>query len=299
IQFYPTAIGRRGNRILLYENLLAQKEVVLKNKKGEDIIRKSGVSDPTQMTRDQLAQLIMKEIKADSAGKGQIIMDLGSLFQKTARELAAIIPVSWWKGQKHFKVAPTTHFCMGGVITDQYGETSQSGLFAVEEVAAGAHGANRLGGNALAEVFSMGSLAGQKIAESTMELGSRAPDQEKIDNEFSRLEELFSTKGVPPEELIRDLKTLMWQKVGIIREKNELEEALEHLKGSWPQAAIENPGDLIKLLTFQNMRFISETVCTAALQRTESRGSHYRSDHHKEDDGQWKKILFFVNKALI
>ena len=293
VQFYPTAMGKRGSRLLLYEKLLAQKEVVLKNREGEDIIRKNGISDPTQVTRDQLAQLIMKEIKDDRTGSQQIIMELGSLSEETARELTQLIPSSWWKGQKHFKVAPTTHFCMGGVVTDQWGETSQSGLFTVGEVTAGAHGANRLGGNALAEVFSMGSLVGLKAAEMAMKIALHPPAQEEVDNEISRLEGMFSKQGASPQELIRDLKTMMWHKVGIIRKKKELEEALERLQGPWPQAAIENPGDLIKLLEFRNMRLIAEMVCIAALQRTESRGSHYRVDHHEEDNRQWLKNILF------
>ena len=298
VQFYPTAMGKRGNQLLLYEKLLAQKGVILKNSEGEDIIRKNGITDPTQVTRDQLAQLIMKEINDDRTGNRQIILDLGALSEETAGKMSQLIPSSWWKGQKHFKVTPTAHFCMGGVVTDLWGETSRSGLFAVGEVTAGAHGANRLGGNALAEVFSMGSLVGLKAAERAVKITPRPPDQEVTDNEKSRLEGMFSKQGVPPDLLIRDLKTLMWNNVGIIREKNELEEALERLRGPWPQAAAENPADLIKLSEFRNMRLIAEMVCIAAIQRTESRGSHYRTDHREENNHQWlKNILFRKGEA--
>lgn len=298
VQFYPTAMGKLGNKILLYENLLAQKGVILKNREGDDIIRKNGITDPTRVTRDQMAQLIMKEIKDDRTGSQQISMDLGALSEEKARELTRLIPSSWWKGEKQFKVAPTAHFCMGGVVTDKWGETSQRGLFAVGEVTAGAHGANRLGGNALAEIFSMGSLVGLKAAELATKIAPQQPGQEVADNEISRLESMFSKQGMPPKVLIRDLKTLMWHKVGIIREKNELDEALERLQGSWPQAAVENPGDLIKLLEFRNMRLIAEMVCIAAIQRTESRGSHYRVDYREENNRQWlKNILFHKGDA--
>jgi aspartate oxidase len=63
-----------------------------------------------------------------------------------------------------FQVTPTAHFCMGGVKVDSHGETAVTGLFAAGEVTAGAHGANRLGGNALAEAIAMGSLVGSAAA---------------------------------------------------------------------------------------------------------------------------------------
>lgn len=293
VQFYPTAIGKRGSRLLLYESLLVQKGVVLKNREGDDIIRKNRGADPKQITRDQLTQLIMKEIKNDHAGNQQIVMDLSSLSEETAKRFSQLIPSSWWKGKKQFEVVPTTHFCMGGILTDQWGETSQKGLLGAGEVTSGAHGANRLGGNALAEVFSMGSLVGSRAAELAAKIEFVPLPQEIIDNEISRLEGMFPQQGVPPKELIRNLKTLMWNNVGVIREKNELEKALRQLQGPWPQAAIKNNADLINVLEFNNMRLISEMVCIAAIQRTESRGSHYRIDFPNEDNHQWLKNIIF------
>lgn len=291
VQFYPTAKGNRGNRIILYERLLAQKGVALRNQKGADIISKYGFSDLAELTRDQLAQLIMKEIKGDITKENSVILDLQALSEEAARELGQLVPSSWWKGQTRFKVAPTAHFCMGGIATNQWGETSQKGLFAVGEVTGGAHGANRLGGNSLAEIFSMGSLVGLKAAELAKNINHYPPAQKDIDSEVNRLETLFAKQGKPPKELIQDLKTLMWDKAGIIREKDELEKALTQIQGPWPEAAIDNPRNLQSLLEFRNMRLIAELVCTAALQRTESRGSHYRIEHPKEST-EWLKNIY-------
>lgn len=293
VQFYPTAMGRRGSRLLLYEKLLAQKGVVLKNRDGEDIIRKNGFADPTSMTRDQLAQLIIKEIRDDSTDKQSVIMDTESLPEETARQLAQLLPPSWWNGEKIYEVAPTAHFCMGGVVTDQWGETSLSNLFAVGEVTAGAHGANRLGGNALAEVFAMGSLVGTKAAEKAMKIRTILPVQEAADNEKLRLEGEFSGQGLSPGDMIRKLKSLMWDKAGIIREKNEIQEALEVIRGPWDIACTASPADLIRLSEFRNMRLVAEMVCKAALKRTETRGSHFRADYPEEDNGQWLKNIVF------
>ena len=163
VQFYPTAMGKRGNRLLLYEKFLALPEVVLRNRNGEDILERNGLSDHIRLTRDQLAQLIMKEtIDGGMLGNG-VVMDLGSLSEDRAGEMFKILPSRWWKGEKKYEVAPTAHFCMGGIVTDQSGETSVRGLFAAGEATAGVHGANRLGGNALAEIFVMGSLVGKNM----------------------------------------------------------------------------------------------------------------------------------------
>jgi succinate dehydrogenase/fumarate reductase flavoprotein subunit len=292
VQFYPTAMGKRGSRLLLYEKMLVQKGVVLKNSDGEDILKKNN-ADPASITRDQLAQLIIKEIKDSPQGKQTIIMDLESLSEQTAKELTQLLPSSWWKGEKTYDVVPTTHFCMGGIETDKWGATSVTGLFAVGEVSAGAHGANRLAGNALAEVFSMGSLVGEKAADLAMNIGSPFPIQEAADDELRRLEKEFSGEGESPRQLIQELKAQMWNNVGVSREKNELEEALEYIQGSWPRAAVGNPAELILLLELRNMRIVAQMVCKAALKRTESRGAHFRVDHPDEDNSRWLKNIVF------
>jgi len=292
VQYYPTAMGKRGSRLLLYEKMLVQKGVVLKNSNGEDILKKND-ADPAHITRDQLAQLITKEIKNSPEGKQSIIMDLESLSEETAKELTQLLPSSWWKGEKTYEVVPTTHFCMGGIETDKWGATSITGLFAVGEVTAGAHGANRLAGNALAEVFSMGSLVGEKAADMAINAGPPFPIKEAADDEIKRLEKEFSAEGESPRQLIQQLKAQMWNKVGISRKKNELEEALEYIQGSWPPTAVENPAELILLLELQNMRIVAEMVCKAALKRTESRGAHFRVDYPDEDNSRWLKNIVF------
>jgi succinate dehydrogenase/fumarate reductase flavoprotein subunit len=292
VQFYPTAMGKRGSRLLLYEKMLVQKGVVLKNSDGEDILRKND-RDPATITRDQLAQLIIKEIKDSPERKQKIIMDLESLSEQTAKELTHLLPSSWWKGEKTYEVVPTTHFCMGGIATDKWGSTSLSALFAVGEVTAGAHGANRLAGNALAEVFSMGSLVGEKAADLALNTGSHFPIKEAADDEMKRLEREFSGEGESPRQLLQELKAQMWNNVGVSREKNELEEALEYIQGSQPRAAVGNPADLIRLLELRNMRIVAEMVCKAALKRTESRGAHFRVDHPDEDNSRWLKNIVF------
>ena len=296
VQFYPTAMGKRGRRLLLYEKLLTLSEVVLRNEDGEDILRRNGFSDAKYLTRDQLAQIVMKEIRGGSPANGGLIMDLEALSQDAARQLSQILPSRWWKGKKTYVVAPTAHFCMGGIVTDKSGGTSLPGLFAVGEVTAGVHGANRLGGNALAEIFAMGSLVGEKAVKNALGTGPSPLPGKAIEEEKSRLEDSFSVDGLHPKELIHELNSLMWDKAGVIRKRNELEEALVRIQAPWPHTSILTPPDLMNKLEFEHMRIIAEMVCRSALERTESRGSHFRVDHPEEDNDQWLKNIVLLKR---
>lgn len=297
VQFYPTATGKRGSRLILYEKMLAQPGVALRNRQGENILKLHGITDPTEVTRDRLAQLITKEIIQEAAPDQGVFMDTEALSEKTARQLSAILPSKWWKGQKVFKVTPTAHFCMGGIVTDQRGETSLKGLFAVGEVAAGVHGANRLGGNALAEIFTMGSWVGEMAAERSTDFETTPVPNNAFAEEGSRLEKAYADKGLSVKQLMNDLKVLMWESVGVIREKSGLVQALDHLHDTLPRVAVSSPADLIKLLELQNMRCVAKMVCRAALERTESRGSHFRSDYPAEDNRIWLKNIVLRKSA--
>ncbi|MGB5619075.1 MAG: FAD-binding protein [Desulfobacterales bacterium] len=291
VQFYPTATGKRGNRLILYEKMLAQPGVVLCNGRGENILECHGNADPTKVTRDQLAQLITNEIRQGASPDQEVFMDMEALSEETARQMSPILPSRWWKGQKAFKVTPTAHFCMGGIVTDQCGETPLKGLFAVGEATAGVHGANRLGGNALAEIFAMGSWVGEMAAERTRDIGKAIVPKNTFEKERSRLEGAFSNQGLSAKQLINELKQLMWDKAGVIRQESDLGEALKRLREPWPRVAVSSPTDLIRLLEFQNMRCVAKLVCRAALERTESRGSHFRTDYPEEDNRIWLKNI--------
>ncbi len=291
VQFYPTATGKRGSRLLLYERMLTQPGVVLRDAQGEDIMRSYGVDDATQVTRDRLAQMIYASInRAEHIDQG-IFMDLEALPEQNAMQLSALLPSRWWKGQKVFRVAPTAHFCMGGIVTDQYGETSLKGLFAVGEATAGVHGANRLGGNALAEIFSMGAWVGEKAAQRAKGTGTLLEIGSAAENERLRLGRAYAATGHRVKQMVHELKQLMWHKVGVIRQKGDLEEALERLRQPLSKAIVSSPGDLIKYLEYRNMRSVARLVCRAALERTESRGSHCRRDYPEEDNPNWLKNI--------
>ena len=298
VQFYPTARGKRGSRLLLYERILAQPGVLLRNANGESILNNHGIADAATVTRDRLAQVIYEELSQTGSPSPGVFMDMEALSEQKARQLSPLLPSRWWQRQKVLKVVPTAHFCMGGIVTDQRGETSVNGLFAVGEATAGVHGANRLGGNALAEIFSLGSWIGETAAQRAKDIGPPPNVKNAVMQERLRLEDLYADTGNNVKQLVGELKQLMWNKVGVIRQRRNLKEALDQLSQPGPQALVASPYGLIKFLEYQNMRSVAKMVCRAALERTESRGSHCRRDYPEEDNQNWlKNIVLRKNNA--
>jgi len=294
IQFYPTALGPLGRRLFLYEAFVFQAGAVMRNAQGDDIVAKHGLSDTMVMTRDRLTRAIMHEILERRDVAGGILIDLATIPEERLDNLRHLLPATIPPDKKELIASPTTHFCMGGIIIDENAETSIQGLFAAGEVCAGVHGANRLGGNALAEVFTMGGIAGKHAALHAQKIRQPHVPEKEVHEEKSRLEKLLSTGEGDLREVRQNLKKIMWFKAGIIRKKEDLGEALERigeLTEYLPRVQVRDGRGLVKYLEVCNMLLLSEVVCRAALVRTESRGAHYRSDYPEEDNNKWLKNI--------
>lgn len=292
VQFYPTNLGKNGKKIVLYEFIVGKLGGILRNVRGENILDKHGMNEPRAMTRDKVARAIMHEITAGLDVEGGVMLDLSSILSKS--RLKALLPVSWTEDQQEIIVTPTTHFCMGGIVVNDKMETYIPGLFGAGEICAGVHGANRLGGNALAEVFALGSVAGRNAAVLAKELEQPEVSKKSWSIEQARLTLLAGKKGCSQKRVREALKELMWYKAGIVRNQKNLMEALERieeLKEMSSRVPAQAPTQLMKYLELSNMLAISEIVCRAALLRTESRGAHYRIDYPKEDNSNWLKNI--------
>ncbi|RJR53973.1 MAG: FAD-binding protein [Desulfobacteraceae bacterium] len=290
VQFYPTATGRGGTRLLLYEVLICREGARLKNGSGEDILIKHGLEDPLGLTRDRLARTIMEEVRSGLGIEGGVIMDLRSLTEQSAATVSPLLPSGWSPSIRELVVAPTAHFCMGGVVVDSDAQTGIPGLFCAGEVCAGVHGANRLAGNALLEIFVMGEAAGINAAQSAREMDPATADENEIREEKKRIESMFSGTGKDARELCRTLQSVMWDMGGVIRDGKGLQEALtriEELRALGRTCMAENAIQLTRRLDLENMLLVSEMVCRAALCRIESRGAHYRTDCPQEKNPEW------------
>ncbi|UCF92518.1 MAG: FAD-binding protein [Desulfobacterales bacterium] len=294
VQFYPTATGPRGNRLLLYDAVVLRAGGVLRNATGEDIIAKHGPRDPLALTRDRLTRAIMQEILDGRDVQGGVIMDLSHVPEHYLAPWLHLLPVNRTPSARKFIVSPTAHYCMGGIVTDSNCATRIPGLYAAGEACAGVHGANRIAGNSLAEVFTMGGVAGRNAASQAKALGPLDLPAKEIQTEKIRIESLRSKGHRPPREYRRTVKEIMWNRAGIIRDRRELEvglEQIQELAATLPRLRIDDGRELFKALELKNMLVLAEMVCRAALLRTESRGAHYRRDYPEEDNENWLKNI--------
>jgi succinate dehydrogenase / fumarate reductase flavoprotein subunit len=196
---------------------------------------------------------------------------------------------------------------MGGIRVDaETGATTVAGLFAAGEVAAGMHGANRLGGNSLSDLLVFGARAGASAAaRAVADANEPYVDPIQVRAAITDLAApLERREGEDPYAIQRDLQDLMQRLVGIFREEADLDAAivgLAELRERWRTARavggrVFNPGwnlvfELDHLLT------IAEAITRSARARTESRGAHSRLDHPATDDAHWGSVNVAVARS--
>jgi fumarate reductase flavoprotein subunit len=185
------------------------------------------------------------------------------------------------------EVVPTAHYMMGGVEFGLDCTTALPGLFVAGEDAGGVHGANRLGGNGVANSTVFGAVAGDTMAAWVKKAGAlREPDPSAIDAGIARCEPKASAAHGALEALRERLYGVMWERVGIIRDRAGLEGALAELQGIAGELAATGVPDANRAFNLSwhdwlNLRSLAETSCViarAALAREDSRGAHFRED---------------------
>ena len=191
------------------------------------------------------------------------------------------------------EVVPTAHYMMGGVEFGLDCRTSLAGLFAAGEDTGGVHGANRLGGNGVANSTVFGGVAGDEVAAWLRSAGAApAPDEAAIAAAIARCEAPLARRGGDLNALRESLQTLMWDDVGIVRSRTSLERALDALDAIEDElAATGVPGDTRAFnlawhewLNLDSLVAVSRVVARAALARDDSRGAHFREDFPQTGD---------------
>ncbi len=265
---------------------------------------------PELLTRDVVAKAINSEVKAgrgsphggaflDISHRGEeaILKKLPSMHHQF-RELAGV-DIS----KEPMEVGPTAHYVMGGVrVNAESQETTVPGLFACGEVASGLHGANRLGGNSLSDLIVFGKRAGEYAAKRAKDLAQPTIDEAQVGRAIDdMLAPLMREGGENPGLIYDDMRDMMQAKVGIIRTKSELEEALEDIKVFKQRALACSSGTSRKYnsgwhqaLDLINMADVSLAATLAAITREESRGGHTRDDFPTPEDEYWGQTLNII-----
>jgi len=191
------------------------------------------------------------------------------------------------------EVAPTAHYSMGGIVTDhETYATDVAGLYAAGEVTGGLHGANRLGGNSLAEAVNAGRRAGEAAAAFTTEGEVVVRSKRVIRHALDELDGFTKPGPELPRPLQRSLRDLMWERCGVVRDEPSLRLALDGIADV--RAASEDadvrPGaegwsDLANLFDLRAGLLAAEATVRAAVERRETRGAHNRSDFPDLDPG--------------
>ncbi|WP_405305105.1 fumarate reductase (CoM/CoB) subunit TfrA [Methanobrevibacter sp.] len=309
IQFHPTGMvtpeSKKG--VLVTEAVRAEGGKLL-NKDGERFMSKYSPEKMELSTRDVVARSIYQEIiEGRGTENGGVYLDISHLPDDEIEEKLETMVLQFENVGVDIKngpieVAPTAHHFMGGLKINTDASTSLENLFGAGEVCGGVHGANRLGGNALADTQVFGKIAGEsasKIAKVT-ELKT---NDEMVQKEASRIEGLIKEGSIKPQEFKNRIKNLMWEKVAIVRDEKTLNEALVELLEM--QKDLDNLSvsdkkqyntELLTALEVINMVEICILTVKSAILRRESRGAHFRSDFPETKD-EWKKsIVMSKNK---
>ena len=266
----------------------------LVNSSGEDIPDKYGLTDrPLAVrSRDLLSRALFSEL---SSGE-EVILDLRGVAEEELRLNPFMEGFLKHLGARRaLRVMPACHHFMGGVVIDERCGTGLPGLFACGEVVGGIHGANRLGGNALTDCLVFGAIAGGEAARHAQE-SELVVDEELAEEELEELRLLFQeapSKTGEPEGLLRAIRALMWEEVGIARTEEGLREAISELERMEEERAPlrARPGREL-MLAFEALSAleVARVIARAALAREETRGAHYRLDFPEQSE-EWVKSI--------
>jgi fumarate reductase flavoprotein subunit len=185
------------------------------------------------------------------------------------------------------EVVPTAHYLMGGVICRTDTSTEMPGLFVAGEDAGGIHGANRLGGNGVANSTVFGAIAGETMAQwVSANPGHGPPDESAIEAEVARALHPFTRKCGDLNRLRERLLDTMWEDAGIIRGRTGLDRALgalDDIEAELMASGVADNGRVFNLtwhdwLNLHSLIDTSRVIALAARQRENSRGAHFRAD---------------------
>jgi L-aspartate oxidase len=267
VQFHPTALSVDGAPRFLLSEAMRGEGGVLRNVNGDRFMDR--YDERAELApRDIVSRSIVAEMRR--TGSRHVFLDMTALKEDFLIHRFPKI----YETCKHFgldiakdqlPVSPASHYIMGGVRTDLWGRSTLPGLYAAGEVACtGVHGANRLASNSLLEGLVFGARAGEIATEESCKL--QVPSSRSTTEQIGTLN---LEPGTVSTAVRKRVKRVMWERVGILRDKGSLQRAIAEFE----QIASSNLST-----SSRNFVTLATLVAKAALWREESRGGHYRTD---------------------
>ena len=300
VQFHPTGmvIPEEIAGTLVTEAVRGEGGYLI-NGKGERFMEKY---DPERMelsTRDRVAMANYLEItEGRSTPNGGVYLDISHrekdfIIEKLPRMYRQFLDTLMIDiSEKPMEVAPTAHYSMGGISVDAdtHG-TGIEGLFAAGEVTGGLHGANRLGGNSLAEILIFGKRAGHHATQRSLTLDVQHRSRKVIQKAHDKIDGFLKNGSEVARPLQRELRNIMWEHCGVVRSEEKLKTGLNlvnQLKDSLALLDVrpdsEGYEDLMLAFDLEGALMAAEATMLGARARKESRGAHQRSDFTHTDD---------------
>jgi succinate dehydrogenase / fumarate reductase flavoprotein subunit len=290
----------------------------LYNSEGERFMERYSPDQMELDARDVVARAIAREIaEGRGTAHGGVYLDISHrdrdfIRDRLPRMYERFTDLGVDMAEDPVEVAPTAHYGMGGVFVDDEGQTDVDGLYAIGETMGGVHGANRLGGNSLAETVAFGQVTGQAVAarllgsdagagSDSASVGAGGTDRadtsiddtrllrDRAERHIADLGRLAGSDGDhDPEAVLADLRDLLWDHAGILRDEAGLTTGLDRLAGLRERASDLAVGEpTSRSFEFAlNLGFaldVAEAVLRGALRRPESRGAHARTDCPETD----------------
>jgi succinate dehydrogenase/fumarate reductase flavoprotein subunit len=307
LQFHPTGL-LAGDSVLtgsVLEEGLRGAGARLYNSLGERFMERYDPVRLERSTRDVVARSSYLEIVGGrGTPAGGVFLEIAHLGAEVVeRRFPGMVErtrlIARDLAREPIEVSPTAHFQMGGVLIDRDCRTSVDGLLVAGEDAGGAHGANRLGGNGVAESTVFGARAGETAVLIASTRPLRKPGAGQLRASLARaVAPLRKGGGDPPHLLMRELQEVMWSGCGLVRSSEGLRAAGSAIRLLLERAnrlAVPGPAEWNlgwqQALDVVNQLQVAQTMVDSALVREESRGAHFREDFPERRDESWLRYV--------
>ena len=300
VQFHPTGLVIPGSLMTgaLLEEGLRGAGGHLRNGRGERFMARYDAARMERSTRDLVSRASFLEIvEGRGTPNGGVWIDVSHLgVEVVERNFRGMVRRCRDFGRDlargPVEVGPTAHFLMGGVIIDPACRTAVEGLFAAGEDTGGVHGANRLGGNGVAESTVFGGIAGDMMAAYVEGRPAPRVDAAALRPVVDALTAPFSRPPGPSlYELQASLRDVMWERAGLVRDGDSLAGALaaiDRIEAALDRVGVAGDPSLNTAwqdwLSVRNQALAARLIVRSALERRESRGAHYRRDFPTASD---------------